>query len=362
MMIAAGPYLGIMSLVLWMILGVLAVGRLMRWRWIMDVLDRLTNRAALTTMVESRQRAAFLDDGVLADRLKSSVIGQDAVCDDISRTLRLRLAREQAKKPAFVGLFAGPPGTGKTYLSKKVAEALERPLLHEDMSLYSSAHAASKLFGAPKGYAGSDTYGTLTAFLRDKADGVVLLDEIEKADPEILKKFLTAFNDGFVTETSDGAKISTKKAIFLLTTNAASRVLGELAKEYGDKPDELRRAAENALKEAKFAPEVLSRIDRVLVFHPLQGLDVARVAALEIEESIKDYGLQLEDGGIDAGILFRVIERHEKMTSEAGGGAREVTRLIEETLAPQIVDAKQKGVRKIALEWDGDDPVVVHVR
>ena len=120
----------------------------------------------------------------------------------------------------------------------------------------------------------------VTAALRDVPDCVVLLDEFEKAHSEVHKRFLTAWNDGFVTEVSDGAKIATNEAIFILTTNAASRRIGELARDHKGSPEELDRMVKSTLADAQFAPEVLSRIDEVFAFREMQGLDIARVVAL----------------------------------------------------------------------------------
>jgi ATP-dependent Clp protease ATP-binding subunit ClpA len=174
------------------------------------------------------------------------------------------------------------PGVGKTYLGKVLAKELARPIVHIDMTQFaSSGHAATSLFGSPKGYIGSDSYGKLTSALRDKPNALVLLDEFEKAHSNVHKNFLTAWNDGFITEASNERHISTTSAIFVLTTNAALEAMLQISKDCVGKPDDLRRNADAALRAAGFAPEVLSRIDRIFVFNPLQDLDVARVAALE---------------------------------------------------------------------------------
>lgn len=292
--------------VLWalVVLGVLAArGRLPGWvkrrRWAVDVLNRLTNRAVLEARMHENAEAVYIDAPALAEALKAKVIGQDAICDDLAAQIRRRLALRQRGKPVGVFLLAGYPGTGKTYLGKCLAEELHRPLLHLDMTQVSRGMSATMLFGSPKGYIGSTSYGKLTAGLRDMPDAVVLLDEIEKADPEVHKKFLTAWNDGFITEASDGRQVSTTRAIFMLTTNAASDTLEDLRRQFVQDPDEMRQAASQTLKDAGFAPEVLNRIDRIFVFARLAGLDIARVTALEIERMIEGYGLSVSDQGID---------------------------------------------------------------
>jgi ATP-dependent Clp protease ATP-binding subunit ClpA len=316
--------------------------------WLMDALDRLTNRRVLEQKLADEPGPQIIDAEALASSLKSKVIGQDAVCDDMAAQIRRRLALQQRNKPVGVFILAGPPGTGKTYLAKCLAAELGRRLLHFDMTQFSSgAHAASQLFGASKGYVGSNTYGKLTAALRDTPDSVVLLDEIEKAHPEIHKNFLTAWNDGFVTEASDGKQISTVRAIFILTTNAATDDLQTLSVTFANDADELRRASTNALREAGFAPEVLNRIDRIFVFKPLSGLDVARVAALEIEAMIKSYGLDVAEAGIDPDILVDMMRRQQRIG--AGASSRDLVRAVEESLADTLIDAKRQGHSKVAL-------------
>ena len=321
---------------------------LTRWTWLMDILDRLTNRRELEQRLQPQADAVFINAEVLAQSLKSQVIGQDAICDDLAAQIRRRLALQQRGKPLGVFLFAGPPGGGKTYLGRVLADALQRKLIHLDMTQYSSGgHAATSLFGSPKGYMGSDSYGKLTSALRDTPNALVLLDEFEKAHSNVHKNFLTAWNDGFVTEASNESHISTTAAIFVLTTNAAVDALAVISRDYANSPDDLRRNADAALRAAGFAPEVLSRIDRIFVFNVLAGLDVARVAALEIERMIKGYGLSVDEGGIDPQILLDLMARQKKLGNAAS--SRDLVRAIEESVANSLIDAKQRGAQSVSL-------------
>jgi ATP-dependent Clp protease ATP-binding subunit ClpA len=320
----------------------------------MDILDRLTNRAALEeAFAAKKNELTTINAEDLANRVKAKVIGQDAVIDSIAGSLRRRVAARRPDKPLAVYCLCGPAGVGKTHLAKTLAHALygDKNHLHFfDMSQFGQPHAAASLFGQAKGYVGSTSYGALTATLRDTPNCIVLLDEFEKAHPDVHKRFLTAWNDGFITEVSDGAKISTSEAIFVLTTNAASRRIGELSQAHMGTLEDLGRLAKSALLDAQFAPEVLSRIDDVFPFRPLEGLDIARVVALELEAQASQFGLRIENGGIDPRILLQAVER---LSGPMQGGVRDISRAIERDVSNSLIDARAAGAEEISLVESG---------
>jgi ATP-dependent Clp protease ATP-binding subunit ClpA len=310
-------------------------------------LNRLTNRPALAAPGARFAAPELIDAEAISARLKARVVGQDAVCDDLTTQIRRRLALAQRDKPVGVFLLAGPPGTGKSYLAKRLAAELGRKLLAFDMPQFAHASGANMLFGAPKGYIGSGAYGALTSGLQQTPDAVVLLDEIEKADPEVHKRFLTAWNDGYVTELSDGQNIPATQAIFMLTSNAATGLLMDGYNKNRDNPDEIRRVSMIVLGAAGFAPELLNRIDRVFVFHTLTGADIARVAVLEIEAVVQAYGLKVAQGGIDPALLTTVLRRQQGLGASAS--ARDMARSIEDTISDALITAKQNNARTVAL-------------
>ena len=369
---ALAPLVLVLTLLLWALVGLglaheygLTAPMRSKWNRPMDLLDQFTNRTALEGLVSASQKSELIDAPALAAKVKQKVVGQDAVADEVALTARRRLAMEAREKPVGVFCFAGPAGVGKTELAKQFAGALDRPLQFFDMSTCSTPEGASTLFGSPKGYAGSDSYGQITRALKNEPASVVLCDEFEKAHQDVMRRFLTAWNDGFITEVSDGKKIRTNQAIFILTTNAASDQIGELSSRITNR-DQLRAATNDALNEAGFPPEVLSRIDEVFPFSHLEGLDVARVVIVHLRNLVRSYKLDIAENGIDADLLFDAMQRADLL--QQGGGVRAIIRALEKKVADPLIDAKAGGASKVRLvvegtvkDEEGKDQLVVGV-
>lgn len=319
----------------------------------MRLVDQYTNKERLIERLSSKVRAEKFDAAACTAFLKTRIIGQDAICDQIASTLRLRLGQTDRTQPVGKFLFAGPPSVGKTELAKVLGEYLKRGFIFEDMTQCASPEKVNTLFGSPKGYAGSDSYGTLTKALMATPRSVVLLDEIEKAHPSVQTRFLTAWNDGFVVEASDNKKIQCNQTIWIATTNAAFEAINQARAATTD-ADELKVATTNILMESGFRPEVLSRIDEVFVFDNLRGLDVADLTILKLKAIAKKYDLEIEqdEDGIDLEILAQAVERSERL--QQAGGIRELDRTLEKAIGHKMLDVRETGATTVRLYMSGE--------
>lgn len=328
-----------------------------------DPLARLSNPEALAKGWEGlSSKMTLIDPAELASHVKSKVIGQDEVVDSICTRLHRRMAAKRLNKPIAVFCFAGAPGVGKSYLAEVLAEKLYGDRKHYhfiEMAKFDQQHSASTLFGSPKGYVGSNEPGRIPRMLRDVPNSIMVLDEFEKAHRSIHSQFLSAWNDGFVTEISDGSQYPTNETIFILTANSGQRRIAEYARDKNASQEDLNKFARTALRDDNFAPEVLSRIDDVFAFRELTGLDIARVVALEIEKAARSYSLEIAGQGIDAEILLGAIDEFTR--NAPVGGVREIARHIEDKIADGLIDARTAGATHVMFEADGPDVRVVAV-
>lgn len=323
----------------------------------MDILAKYTNKQELVDRFkkeESELKEVKADE--LAAHCRSMVRGQDAVCEQVAQTIARRVALKRKGKPLGVFMFVGPTGCGKTELAKAITSYFyenEKNLLHFDMGEFSQPHVASRLVGQPKGYVGAESGGELTRALFANKRRVILFDEIEKAHKEVYKLFLPLFDEGRITEQSTGRAADATESVILMTSNAESDKLGQLAEQFADDPDALQKAAKATL-ETVFAPEQLARIDQIFTFKPLDNITTAEISILKMVGLAKDYGLELEY--IDPELIFETVARNEEVKRY---GVRELVRILENMLADELIATSRAGAIKARLEVSEDGQLVV---
>ena len=286
----------------------------------------------------------------LPDVLHRRVIGQDSavqlVADAISRS---RAGLADPKRPVGSFLFLGPTGVGKTELCKALAEALfndENAMVRIDMSEYMEKHAVARLIGAPPGYVGYEQGGYLTELVRRKPYSVVLLDEVEKAHPDVFNILLQVLDDGRLTD-GQGRTVDFRHAIFVMTSNLGSQQIRDLQ----DEDSEIIRAAVMDEVRKYFKPEFLNRIDDTVVFEALTKAELSDILDLQLS------GLEERMG--DQSLSFSLTKKAREQVLDAGYdpvyGARPlkraVQRLVENTLAQGILSDHFKPGQSITLDW-----------
>ena len=243
----------------------------------------------VTKLMEGEREKLLHMDEVLHRR----VIGQDEAVEKVSEAiLRSRAGIQDPNRPLGSFLFLGPTGVGKTELAKALAEALfddENNIVRIDMSEYMEKFSVSRLIGAPPGYVGYEEGGQLTEAVRRKPYSVVLLDEVEKAHPDVFNILLQVLDDGRITD-SQGRTVDFKNTIIILTSNLGSPMILEGMDENGNISEEARKEVDTLLKQ-KFRPEFLNRLDEIIMFKPLTKSNIGGI----IELLLADVNKRLED-------------------------------------------------------------------
>ena len=220
----------------------------------------------------------------LEDELHKRVIGQDEAVSAVAAAVRRsRAGLSDPNRPIGSFFFLGPTGVGKTELAKALAECLfddERALVRIDMSEYMEKFSVQRLIGAPPGYVGYDEGGQLTEAVRRKPYSVILLDEMEKAHPDVFNILLQVLDDGRLTD-GQGRVVSFKNTIIIMTSNVGSQFIA--AANATSDPDEVQRQVNDALR-ATFKPEFLNRIDDVVVFHALGLSDIEHIVDIQLAD------------------------------------------------------------------------------
>ena len=221
----------------------------------------------------------------LEARLKKRIIGQDEAVDAVAAAVRRSRIRLSAKKRPASFIFVGPTGVGKTELVKVLSEEMfnnVEPLIRLDMSEFMEKHSVSRIIGSPPGYVGYDEAGQLTEKVRRRPYSIVLLDEIEKAHPDVMNILLQILDEGRITD-AQGRQVSFENTIIIMTSNAGSERQGSALGFDKTRYDDARDRAATALREF-LRPEFIARVDEVVVFRPLEQKDMEKIAALMLEE------------------------------------------------------------------------------
>jgi len=298
----------------------------------------------------------------LPELIKANVIGQDEAVAKVAKAIqRNRAGLKDPNKPIGSFIFLGQTGVGKTQLAKVLAKELfdsEDALIRIDMSEYMEKFAISRLVGAPPGYVGYEEGGQLTEKVRRKPYSVILLDEVEKAHPDVFNMMLQVLDDGYLTD-SLGRKIDFRNSIIIMTSNIGSRQLKDFGQGVGfgtsarksQEDSHQKSVIENALKKA-FAPEFLNRIDDVVVFNPLEREDIHKIIDIELAKlfaRIKDIGYNLN---LTAKAKDYIADKGFDKQYGARPLKRAIQKYIEDALAEEIVNSKLEEGDSIFMDLD----------
>ena len=296
--------------------------------------------------------------------LHQRLIGQEDAIKAVAKAVRrARSGLKSPKRPIGSFIFLGPTGVGKTELARALAEALfgdEDSLVRIDMSEYMEKHAVSRLVGAPPGYVGYDEGGQLTEAVRRKPYSVILLDEIEKAHPEVFNILLQVLEDGRLTD-SKGRTVDFRNTVLIMTSNVGASHLkqtGPLGFTQPGNDDNYKVMKDRVMESLKksFRPEFLNRIDETIVFHALEKEHIKEIVGL----MLKDLEIRLKEN--ELGLLLDVKEGAKDVLVKEGFdptyGARPLRRaiqkLIEDTLAEELLKGTYKAGSNVIVEAEND--------
>ena len=286
---------------------------------------------------------------VMEDEIQGSVVGQDQAVSQICKAIRRnRAGLKDPNRPIGSFIFVGPTGVGKTYLTKVLAKYLfesEANMIRIDMSEYMEKFAVSRLIGAPPGYVGYEEGGQLTEKVRRKPYSIVLLDEIEKAHPDVFNVLLQVLDDGQLTD-GLGRKVDFKNTIIIMTSNIGTRQLKDFGTGVGfstsareAERDQLERSVIDKELKKRFAPEFLNRIDDIVFFNSLKRVDIHKIIDIELKglfKRIKSMGFDID---IDDNARDFIIKKGWDEQYGARPLKRAIQRYIEDNLADEIIKA-----------------------
>lgn len=300
-----------------------------------DVVSEITKIPVSKLSTNEKAKIAHIDE-----ILKKSIVGQDEAVDSVCRVIkRNKVGLGDRNKTMANILLAGPTGSGKTLIAKKLAEEIfgdEKALIRIDMSEYSEKNSVAKLTGAAPGYVGYENGGQLTEQIKHKQHCVLLLDEIEKADQEVYNIFLQLFDEGRLTDSS-GQIVNFKNVIVLMTSNIGARKAAELGSGLGfvsNEDSNKKSIIEKELKK-KFTPEFLNRLDQIVYFNSLSDDNLKNIVKLEINKFNNrlnniEYNITYTDDVVDY-IHVEAVKKKEF-------GARPIIRLIQKNIEDKITE------------------------
>ena len=318
---------------------------------IAQVVARLTG-IPVTKLVEGEREKLLHLNQTLHER----VIGQDEAVDAVAdAVLRSRAGLQDPNRPLGSFLFLGPTGVGKTELAKALAENLfdsEDHMVRIDMSEYMEKHAVSRLVGAPPGYVGYEEGGQLTEAVRRNPYTIILLDEIEKAHPDVFNILLQVLDDGRLTD-SKGRVVDFKNTVLIMTSNIGSQILLDGVTENGEIEDSAKEQVQNLLR-GHFKPEFLNRIDDTILFTPLSLANVTGI----VDKLIQQLAKRLEEQEIQLEISEKAKTWIAENAYEPQYGARPlkrfITREVETPLAKEIIAGKILPKTKVVIDLLAD--------
>lgn len=305
----------------------------------------------------------------LENDLSSSVIGQKEAISAVSNAIRRsRAGISEEDKPIGSFLFLGPTGVGKTELAKSLSEILfndRKAMIRLDMSEYMESHSTAKMIGSPPGYVGYDEGGQLTEIVRKRPYSVILLDEIEKAHPDVFNILLQILDDGHLTD-AKGRTVNFKNAVIIMTSNVGSDILYKMqeVKWKGDRKEESiseKEMREKVMTELRnrFKPEFLNRIDEIVIFHPIDEEMLENIVELQLKEVEK----RLAKNELTLDISEEVKEYLAKKGFDPLYGARPLKRVIQneilDPLAMAIIEGKIKNGEKVKVKKEEGRVVII---
>jgi ATP-dependent Clp protease ATP-binding subunit ClpB len=300
----------------------------------------------------------------MEDRLHLRVVGQDDAVHAVSNAVRRsRAGLQDPNRPIGVFLFLGPTGVGKTELARSLAEYLfddENAMVRIDMSEYGERHAVARLIGAPPGYVGYEEGGQLTEAVRRRPYSVILLDEVEKAHPEVFNIFLQVFDDGRLTD-GQGRTVDFKNSILIMTSNVGSDIIKTMA---GETDRKALRSALNTALDRVFRPEFLNRMDDIIVFQQLSREDLTRIVDIQLARLQR----LLRDRRITVGLTEEARAALADRGYDPVFGARPLKRVIQrdlqDPLATQILEGNIREGDHVTVdvgEVDGEEALTFSV-